>query len=171
VHGIVLAHDGAITVESQPGQGTTFHLYFPALTGPGAATDTVTTQARTGQGQHILLLDDEPALTASHKRLLERQKYRVTICHQPSEALEAFRANPAGFDLPITDLTMPEMNGLEVTREFHALHPELPVILVSGHAPDLTRKALDAAGIAELLEKPISPTALAEVVQRALKID
>ena len=169
VHGIVQAHDGIITVESQPGAGTTFHLYFPAQTGPAAANDTAAGKVAAGQGQHILLLDDETALTMIYKRLLERQHYHVTVCNQASDAIEAFQAHPAAFDLLITDLAMPEMNGLEVTRAFHALRPELPVILVSGHAPDLTREALDAAGIAELLEKPVSLTSLAEVVQSLLE--
>ncbi len=168
VHGIVQSHAGAITVESEVGQGTTFNLYFPAQTTADAGSEPALGLVATGQGQHILLLDDEPKLTAAFQRLLERLRYRVTSSNNPREAIAWFQENPAAFDLVITDLTMPEINGLEVARTLHALRPEVPILLLSGHAPELNREKLRAAGIGELLEKPVALPALADALQRAL---
>ena len=168
VHGIVQGHDGVITAESQPGQGTTFRVYFPAQTSVASLTASAVGQAATGHGQRILLVDDEPALTAIFQRLLERQNYHVTVSNRAPEALALFRKNPAAFDLIITDLTMPEMNGLEVARQIHTLRPELLVILASGYTPSLNEINLVDAGIFEVIEKPVSQIALADVVRRAL---
>ena len=168
VHGIVTAHEGTITVESQPGQGTTFHLYFPAQTAAAALTEADTSQTPHGHGQKILLVDDEPALTAVFQRLLVRLNYQATSCNNARDAISLFRRNPAAFDLVITDLTMPDMNGLEVARQIHALRPDLPVILASGFSADLDRENLRQAGIWELIEKPVSMTVLADAVQRTL---
>jgi CheY-like chemotaxis protein len=168
VHGIVQSHEGVITVESQVGQGTTFSVYFPAQTTPAAVTTAAADQPVQGRGQNILLVDDEPALTASLGQLLARLNYQVTTRNHARAALELFGKNPAQFDLIITDLTMPEINGLEVARQCHILRPDLPVVLTSGHAPELTAEKLRAAGIYELLEKPVSPQTIAEALQRAL---
>jgi CheY-like chemotaxis protein len=168
VHGIVQAHEGAITVESQPGQGTTFHLYFPAQRSAADLTEADTRQTPHGHGQKILLVDDEPALTTVFQRLLVRLNYQATSRNNARDAISLFRRNPAAFDLVITDLTMPEMNGLEVARQIHALRPDLPVILASGFSAGLDRENLRQAGICELIEKPVSMTALADAVQRTL---
>ncbi len=166
VHGIVKSHDGVITVESEPGQGTTFRIYFPAQNLQAALTDAAAEKNIHGRGQKILLVDDEPALTASLSRLLERQNYQVVTHNHAAEAVALFRENPAWFDLVITDLSMPGMNGLEVARQIHALRPEMPVIVMSGFASELNRENLRATGVGELLDKPVSPSALTEVLQR-----
>jgi PAS domain S-box-containing protein len=168
VHGIVQSHDGLLTVASQVGQGTTFQLYFPAQTSTAELTEPVAGETATGQGQHILLLDDEPALTTSLRRLLERLNYQVTTSNSAREAVALVAANPAQFDLVITDMTMPEMNGLEVARQCHTLRPELPVILASGYSAAISATNLHEAGIGQLIEKPISMAVLAELVQRTL---
>jgi CheY-like chemotaxis protein len=166
VHGIVESHEGTITVESEIGRGTTFRLYFPAQSADATLTDTATQNRPHGHGQKILLVDDETVLTAMFHRLLTRLNYSATACNSPREAIELFRKNPAQFDLVITDLTMPEMNGLNVARQLRAIRPELPVILASGFTADLNREQIRDAGICELLEKPVSMTALAEALQR-----
>jgi CheY-like chemotaxis protein len=166
VHGIVQSHDGAITVESQPGQGTTFCLYFPAQTPTEALTEAATAKLPGGRGQKILLVDDEPALTATFQRLLTRLNYQVITRNSAREAIALFREDPAQFDLVITDLSMPEMNGLELARQLRALRPNMLVILASGFTAELTRENLRAAGVCELLEKPIAMPALAEALQR-----
>jgi CheY-like chemotaxis protein len=171
VHGIVESHHGIITVESHPGQGTTFNLYFPAETSAAtvaAAAATVAIATPHGRGRHLLVLDDEAALTAMIKKYLQRLDYQVTTSHHPGEAIRLFRENPARFHLLITDLTMPEMNGLEVARQLRALRPELPVILVSGLGLTVDDERLRAAGICERLDKPVALEALAEMVERVL---
>jgi len=168
VHGIVESHQGAITVESAVGEGTRFQLFFPGQARELSFPTAVENHVPSGRGQNILLLDDEPALTGALQRLLVRLNYRVSTSNNPRETLQIYRNNPAQFDLVITDLTMPEMNGLEVARQLRSLRPDLPIILASGFSSDLSRENLEANGICDLLEKPISRTALAEVVHRAL---
>jgi PAS domain S-box-containing protein len=168
VHGIVTSHEGIITVASEVGQGTTFRIYFPAQTGQTALTDGATGKVVHGLRQKILLVDDEPALTASLGKLLERLNYQVTTSNAARAAVELFRSTPAQFDLVITDLTMPEMNGLELARQLRAIRPDLPVIMVSGFSPELNQENLRAAGICELLEKPIVLPALTGALHRAV---
>ena len=100
------------------------------------------------------------------QRLLEDLNYRVTLCGSAGEAIRCFAENPAWFHLVITDLTMPEMDGLEVARQIHALRADVPVLLVSGHAPDLSREKLQEAGLSGMLEKPFSLPALAAMVKK-----
>jgi len=168
VHGIVQSHDGVIIVESEVGTGATFNLYFPGQTRRAALPEATVSSVASGHGQTILLVDDEPALTASLRRLLLHLNYQVITSNHSGEAVRLFRENPAQFDLVITDLTMPEMNGLEVARQLHTIRPELPVILTSGFSATLNEAALREAGIREILEKPTSLDTLAEVLQRAL---
>jgi signal transduction histidine kinase/ActR/RegA family two-component response regulator len=166
VHGIVQSHQGVITVESQPGQGTTFCVYFPARADAVALTDSPDVNFDPGHGEHILLLDDEPSLTLVFKLHLLRLNYQVTVSNNARETINLFRQNPAQFDLFITDLTMPEMNGLEVARQVHLIRPDLPIVLASGFAPDLTQMNLRDAGIRELLQKPVSLTTLNKLLAR-----
>jgi len=171
VHGIMKSHEGVITVESQVGQGTTFRLYFPAqIQAEAVAVDAGTAGRHAhGNGQRILFLDDEVALTSVVQKMLRRLDYQVTTSNSGGEVIRLVRANPAQFDLVITDLTMPEINGLEVARQLHAIRPELPVILMSGYSVSVVADSLRDAGICELLQKPVSLSALTEVVQRVLK--
>jgi CheY-like chemotaxis protein len=121
-----------------------------------------------GQGQTILLVDDEPALTKALQRLLQSLNYQVVTSNGAPEALTLFREKSGQFDVVITDLTMPEMNGLELAAQLHTIRPEVPVILASGYAPTMNREKLRAAGISEQLEKPLSMRVLADTLQRIL---
>ena len=169
VHGIVQSHDGFIAVASQPGQGTTFDLFFPAKAAREIPAETPVGTLPRGQGQGILLVDDESALTGPFKGLLERLNYRVTTCNLASEAIRRLQDNAGQFDLVITDLTMPEISGLELARQVHRVRADLPVILATGYAYSLTAATLREAGIVELLEKPLNLMVLAQAVQRALR--
>jgi PAS domain S-box-containing protein len=168
VHGLVHAHEGAITVESQPGQGSTFCLYFPAKSPGGMIAGAAAGKLFRGGGETILIVDDEPALTATFQRLLSRLNYQVVTSNSACAALKLFDEDPARFALVITDLTMPDMNGLELARQLRAVRQNVPVILTSGYAPELNRQNLQTAGVCELLEKPVSMPQLVAAVQRAL---
>jgi PAS domain S-box-containing protein len=169
VHGIVQSHEGHITVDSQVAHGTTFRLYFPAHTPDPATVETIAGNLVLGRGQRLLLVDDEAALTLSLKRLLARLNYQVTISNSAREALDLFLKNPRDFDLLLTDLTMPEMNGLELAHQFRAVRPDLPILLASGYSATLTPAGLSEAGIREVLQKPVSLASLAEALRRALE--
>ncbi len=168
VHGIIQSHEGAIIVTSRPGQGTTFCLYFPEQTDPATLSKPPSNSIHNGTGQRILLVDDEPALTKIFERLLRRLNYQVTICNSASEAIQVFQLDQRQFDLAITDLTMPEMSGLELAQELRRRRADFPVILASGYTATFNHEQLREAGICELLEKPVTLMALAETVERAL---
>ena len=168
VHGIVQAHGGTIVVESNPGQGTTFRLYFPAHTIEQLEPDTTFRKSVSGTNQHILVVDDEKPLTMMFERILKRLNYRVTTSNSGPEAVELVRMLPNQFSLVITDLTMPELNGLGVARQVSDINPGLPVILMSGFSATTPEDQIRAAGIRAILDKPVSITALGETVHRIL---
>jgi len=168
VHGIVQSHEGVITVESQPGQGTTFRLYFPAVKMAGSLAGQLESKTPRGKGQNILVVDDEAALLVMYLKLLKVLNYEGTVTSSAREAIDWVRENPARFDLVLTDLTMPEMNGLEVARQIHTLRPDLPIILATGFSGTLTRKQLHAVGVCQLVEKPVSMASLANALRDLL---
>ena len=162
VHGIVRDHDGAVTVASEPGKGSEFHVYLPTAT-IGAVRETASTGAAPrGAGQHIMYVDDEEALVAVVSRILTRQGYRCTAFNDPTEALRVFKLKPADFDAVITDVAMPVMSGLQFAEFVHAIRPDIPIAVASGHiteAPVLSR-----ARIAAAILKPVSIDTLAHTV-------
>ena len=168
VHGILKSHEADIQVQSAPGQGTVFQITFPAV----ASADTLLPAASAtpnGDGQHILIVDDEDRIVRLAIRVLQRQGYRITSFGHPQAALTAFEKSPRDFDVLLTDLTMPVMNGVELAGKIHALRPELPIILSSGFAGHSSREDLAAVGIKHLLEKPYNVAELARVIALALK--
>ncbi len=168
VHGIVQAHDGAIVVDSQIGTGTTFHVYLPAVA-PVATTIPIGAVALSpGQGQHIVFVDDEPALVELGKDLLSDLGYRVTGFTSPQAALTALRERPHDVDLLISDLTMPEMSGLELARALLALRADLPIIIATGYSGALTQEQVQTTGIRALLIKPAVLETLAATVHEQL---
>lgn len=168
VHGIMRGHEGAITVRSQPGDGTTFSLYFPAALGPPADAPGAAQDLPRGHGERILFVDDEETLGRLGKRMLERLGYTVEVETRPQAALAAVRARPGAYALVITDLTMPELRGTDLARQLRELRADLPVLLTSGHSADLTPAGMAAAGIHEVLLKPFSAEDLGRAIQRAL---
>ncbi len=168
VHGIVRAHEGRIVVDSAPGQGSCFHLYFPA---PPTATPLVpaahaSPSRASGVGEQVLYVDDDDVMLMMVERLLERAGYRVSTCHDAAEALVAVQARP--FDIVVTDHNMPGMSGLELARRLRRLRPELPLILSSGFLPEELRDEARQAGVRWLLKKENTVEELTALVKTAL---
>ena len=168
VHGIAQAHEGALEVESEAGQGATFRLYLPAVEGGPRAPAVAAVAPARGRGERILLVDDEAALRSSWVRRLQALGYRVTAFGDPLEALEEVRRAPGEVDVLVTDLTMPNLSGLELVRRLHELRPGLPVLLVSGHGEGWTDEELRALGVSAFLPKPVEARAIAEALRRVL---
>jgi DNA-binding NtrC family response regulator len=119
--------------------------------------------------ERILLIDDEPDIVAAAKIILEQVGYEVVGFTASSEALEAFRANPKKFDLIITDLTMPQLAGLDLAKECLSLRPDMPIILCTGYGESITLERARAMGIRQIILKPIIPAQLVEAIRLALE--
>ena len=169
VHGIMKSHDGGISVYSQPGEGTTFHLYFPVIESEAVAGKIEATPIPHGNGEHILFVDDEEALARLGKKMLERLGYVVTMECSPLEAIAAVRDRAEPFDLVITDLTMPGMDGTKLGRQLLELQPRLPIIIMTGYSGVMTAEKARELGFRELLSKPCTARALGEAVHRVLQ--
>jgi signal transduction histidine kinase/ActR/RegA family two-component response regulator len=154
VHGIVLDHEAAIEVESRVSHGTTFSVYLPlADVEPGRESTPL--QAPLGDGQRILVVDDEEALVRLAEEVLASLGYEPVGCVGAREALQVFGAAPDGFDALLSDVIMPEMSGPDLAIELRRLRPTLPVILMSGFGgPGLQTRAQGAGAQATLL-KPL----------------
>ena len=169
VHSIVRGHQGAIRVNSAPGAGTTFELFLPVRSVEAVAGAPEVRPAPRGYGQRIMLVDDEPAVAASARIMLERLGYHVTAFTHPGDALAQFRASPGAFDAAITDFEMPTMTGMEFARHLLAAQPGLPVFVASGFSGKTTPEKMRAEGITGFIAKPIDLAELATVLARTLR--
>ncbi|MDH4320260.1 MAG: DUF3365 domain-containing protein [Desulfobulbaceae bacterium] len=170
VHGIVKGHNGHITVYSEPGHGAVFHIYFPTIEATSDAFESNIKELHipTGNNERILIVDDEISIIEVNRDILENLGYQVTTFTDSREALAAFHNNPGGYDLIITDMTMPHLSGTDLTKEIMAIRPGLPVILCTGHSELLNKDNAQAFGIREYAMKPITIANLARIVRRVL---
>jgi len=164
VHGIMKNHGGAVTVYSEPGNGTVFHLYLPA-----AQRGTEETQARShtvfrGQGQRVLYVDDEEPLVLLMTRMLEQLGYKVTGCTDPEKALEMFGSGPQDFDVVVSDLSMPGMSGVDLARELLQIRPGIPILVASGYIRPADNEEVRSLGLPDLLLKPDTIEELGQIL-------
>jgi PAS domain S-box-containing protein len=167
VHGIVKAHGGSILVDSAPMKGTTFKIFFPRME-TEVQTDTVELKTLPTGNERVLLIDDEEALINLGENMLTKLGYTVETRTSPIEAIEAFKANPAKFDLIISDMTMPNMTGDALASEMLKIRPDIPILLCTGFSEQLTREKIKDIGIKGLLLKPLTNLDLARTVRQVL---
>lgn len=167
IHGIVASYDGAISVESEPGKGTTFHVYLPVAkqdeTMPSRRAEELV-----GGKERILFIDDEELMAQLGKDMLERLGYSVTVRQRGIDALSTFQEAPDAFDLIITDQTMPGMTGSELAREMLLIRPDIPVVLCTGYSSTVDEKSAKTLGIKEFAFKPLDEGALANLIRKVL---
>ncbi|HXC02130.1 MAG TPA: response regulator [Opitutaceae bacterium] len=168
VHGIMKDHDGAVTVYSQPGEGTIFHLYFPAHAGKAPTAIVEQGPVPPGHGERVLFVDDEEVLVQLGQKTLTELGYEVEVATEPAVALAMVRADPQRFALVITDQTMPEMTGLVLAGQLLRIRPKLPIIITTGYNAALTAAQVEAVGIRQLLFKPITVQSLGTAVHAIL---
>jgi DNA-binding NtrC family response regulator len=154
-------------VQSSVGVGTTFDMYFPA-THERPAPSTPVAATCQGQGQRIMVVDDEPAVGSIVALQLKSIGYQTTLHADPCDALAALQKEPGGYSLLITDLTMPTMSGLVLIRQVHGLCPSMPCLMMSGFNAEVDEES-SRADIFLILHKPFSCDDLGRAVANALR--
>ncbi len=171
VYGIVKQNNGFINVYSEPGKGTALRLYFPRAVGETveAPTETLPSAPLRGQGQTVLLVEDEIAILNLAKRMLEQLGYDVLAANTPSKAVEIARRHHGAVDLLITDVIMPELNGRDLAARISALFPTVKILYMSGYTANVIihRGVLDKD--VHLIQKPFSTKEFAAKVDMVLR--
>ncbi|MDM8523518.1 response regulator [Desulfococcaceae bacterium HSG8] len=172
VHGIIRNHSGHITVESEVGKGTTFRILFPVAIGTASVPKFISDDPDPkGRNENVLLVDDEDQIVDVEKQILEQLGYNVTARTNSKKALEVFRERPEKFDIVITDVTMPNMTGIELSREIMRIRPDIPIVLCTGFTELITEDKAKALGIREYVMKPMLKSEIARTIRQVLDGD
>ena len=169
VHGIVTDLGGGIDVDSRPGAGSTFTVYLPWRSTVQAPEAAVEPAVVNGDGETVLLVDDEEALVRLGEEMIAGLGYEPVGFTSSTAALEAFRASPGRFDAVLSDEAMPDMTGSELAKEIRAIRGDIPIVLMSGYVTAaLTHRARDA-GVLDVLAKPLVARDIARSLADALQ--
>jgi CheY-like chemotaxis protein len=167
VHGIVKNHSGTLTVYSEHNRGTTFNIFLPSIVEEGSQDIDLATSLPRGN-ERVLFVDDEHVLADLGEHMLKPLGYTVTTKTNSIEALEIFRAQPQSFNLVVTDMTMPDMTGLELAEKLLQIRADIPIILCSGFSEMVTHDKARGTGIREFVMKPVDLSEMAKIVRRVL---
>ncbi|NDY73796.1 hypothetical protein DO021_16205 [Desulfobacter hydrogenophilus] len=167
VQSIVKEAKGMVKVESKINQGTTFKIFFPITDEEKRVSAVVPETIVQGQG-HVLLIDDEIAITKLTKRYLERYGYKVTTANHPKQALTIFSQDPNGFDVVVTDMTMPDMKGDRLIKEIQNIRSGIPCVLCTGYSKEINQDTGSLEELKAVLIKPISQNKFVSTIQRLL---
>jgi PAS domain S-box-containing protein len=170
VHGIVSEVGGAVDVASKLGEGSVFTVYLPRRGDAPESGDSEVPQLPRGQGQRVLVVDDEASLVTLMTDTLSDLGYRPFGYTSSAAALAAFRARPEDFDVLITDERMPGLSGTAVVREVRGVRPDIPILLASGFLGGTIGEQAQAAGADEVLQKPLAARELALALARAVRL-
>lgn len=168
VHGIVTGHDGIIIANSELGQGASFEIYFPQIEGEVENQLSPKPGSLPTGTERILFVDDEIAIAALGREILERLGYQVTSLISSREALELFIERSDEFDLIITDMTMPHITGLDLVKEVLEKCHDMPIILCTGHSERFTHEDAQELGIKRIMLKPLNINEMAAAVRAVL---
>ncbi len=167
IHGIVKRYGGDITVESELGKGTTFNIYLPRIEADVTPVEEPSVQIP-GGAERILFVDDERVAVDAIQPMLENLGYNVTARTSSTEALNAFKNDPNGFDLVITDQTMPNMTGKDLAQKMMSIRPAIPIILCTGYSDQIDKKSAEEMGIRSFIMKPIVMGEMAHTIREIL---
>ena len=168
VYGIVENHGGKIICDSEPSVGTTFRIYFPAIAGVSEDQRCEKTEPAKGQGETILVVDDEPSFISIISRTLNRSKYEVITASNGNEALELYEKNQEGIRLVVLDLIMPGMDGRECLQALRKMDPKVRVLVASGGLKPGMEEGLKDAGAIGFIAKPFDMPQLMETIRKII---
>jgi signal transduction histidine kinase/CheY-like chemotaxis protein len=168
VLGIVKNYGGEISVKSSQDQGTIFDVYFPAIEHDTKPEEDGAVMQMPMGNERILLVDDEKQVLTIEQMILTRLGYKVVCKDSSIDALEAIKADPHGFDLVISDMTMPNMTGDQLALKIMGIKPTLPIIICTGFSETITWKKVESMGVKALLMKPIIKSKIAITVRKVL---
>ncbi|MCB0166634.1 MAG: response regulator, partial [Anaerolineae bacterium] len=169
VYGIVQQHEGVITVESELDVGTTFTLYLPHSCGQVIEPATTSTpKPLAGHGELVLVVEDNLAVLKVINTLLEVLNYKTLSAKNGQEALELYRAASPPIDAVLTDLIMPELDGIGLLHALQADDPQVKMVIMSGYPQQEPIESLLAQGVIAWVQKPPQLNALAEALYRVL---
>jgi signal transduction histidine kinase/CheY-like chemotaxis protein len=169
VHGVLAELKGAIDVQSRPGAGARFTLYFPETADALPVPAPLPSTPRQGRGLRLLVVDDEPELVGLAIEMLQSMGYAPEGYIDAGVALQALREGPQHFAGVITDEVMPGLSGTQLTEALRAFAPQLPVLLVSGYGGALLAQRAAAAGVSRVLSKPLQRADLAQSLADLLR--
>ncbi len=167
VHGIVNNHGGSVSINGRPGSGAVFNVLLP-LADEKPKPETRTADDLPTGSETLLFVDDETAIVEMTGRILERLGYRVETRTDPTKALNLFATKPDGFDLVITDMTMPGMTGAQLAEKLKDIRPDVPVVICTGHSSLINEKKAKKMGIDAFVMKPITQTEIAKTIRKVL---
>lgn len=167
VSGIIKSHEGCITVESKPGEGTTFQVYFPENDAV-IQEESIDVAPVPGGSEKILIVDDEESLLTLMAKRLELLGYQVTTTASSMEALELFRSQPDQFNVVISDQTMPELTGDQLAKHLIEIRSDIPIIICSGYSSKIDAEKAGCFGIKAFLMKPVNQRELADTIRQVL---
>ena len=172
VYGIIKSHDGAITVESEPGKGTVVRIYLPAIEAEEEVREEVvprpTVELATGEGT-ILVIEDEEPLVKLFRKVLERLGYRVLQARTGKQAVEFAKTFDGQIDLALLDIKLPDMEGGKIYPLIMEARPDLKVIVCSGYSIDGPAQDILDAGAEGFIQKPFSIAPFAEKLKQVLE--
>lgn len=164
VFGVVAESGGAVDVQSSPGEGARFSVYFPECRDPLNGAEAGPLTGESGSGQRLLVVDDEHALVELAIEMLAGLGYEAVGYTDPRLALQALEKDPAGFVAVITDEVMPGLTGTQLTLALRQHAPTLPVLLISGFGGALLAQRASEAGVSRVLTKPLRRMELARAL-------
>ncbi|MDA3787661.1 MAG: PAS domain S-box protein [Desulfobacula sp.] len=167
VHGIVKSHSGSIKLDNTPGKGTKFSILFPLAQGK-ATVEAGAIQKIPRGSETILFVDDEISIVNMVQRMFERLGYKVETAITPQDALDRFALNPDHFDLVITDMTMPQMTGVDLSEKLMAFQPDIPIIICTGYSALVDEEKAKELGLAAYVMKPINLSEIAQTIRKVL---
>ena len=169
VYGIVTDSGGGIDVTSAVGRGSAFTIYLPRVDTAVEVVDKNQGPVPRGNGERVLVVDDEESLVAVTTEVLQQLGYKPVGFSDSRTALAAFESTPERFDAAITDEVMPQLTGTELAALLRRRRADLPIVLVSGYIGPMLAERAHRAGVTEILKKPVQSREIAEALAHALR--